>query len=80
MLRWTTHVYAQIEPPIRRLNSHGLMSAAHQTLVCGRVICPNESQFRCAVLALSGHELVHCKCPLFGGKADMAYCTANVRF
>ena len=26
----------------------------------------------CPLLAHSGHALVHCTCPLFGGKADMA--------
>ena len=27
----------------------------------------------CPLLAHSGHELVHCTCPLFGGKADMTF-------
>jgi hypothetical protein len=35
---------------------------------------------RCPLLALSGHAELHCTCPLSGGKADMAYCSADVCF
>jgi hypothetical protein len=32
----------------------------------------NRLAWQCPLLALSGHHLVHCTCPLFGGKADIA--------
>src|SRR5262245_31805175 len=35
---------------------------------------------RCPLLALSGHRFVQRQCPLFGGKADMTFCGANVCF
>src|SRR5262249_5389445 len=34
---------------------------------------------QCPQLAQSGHGLVHCTCPIFGGKADMIFCGANSR-
>ncbi len=32
----------------------------------------------CPLVAQSRHGLVHCTCPLSGGKADMTFCGANV--
>jgi hypothetical protein len=38
------------------------------------------STWQCLLLALNGHRLVRCKCPLSGGITDMGCCSANVCF
>src|SRR5262245_60400886 len=52
-----------------------MSSFLHSICVRAASVFPSKQSFllRCMspLLALSGHRLVHCKCPLLGGKADM---------